>query len=834
MTVPVAADAGRGLSTAEVAARLARHGTNTMPVPARASLATRVLRLLREPMALLLLAAGLVSVLVLHDVAEGVAILAILVLNGVVQVVEEGRADRAVRALRDLTAPTARVVRDGRTVVVDATELVPDDVVLLAAGDRVPADVVLVQAVDLAIDESALTGEAFPAAKRAGVVDAGRAYGDRDTEAFAGTMVVAGVGVGTVTATGAGTAVGAIGNALGAAPPTPLEREMRNLSRRLVAVAVTVGVVLVPVAAARAGGEDVLIDAVLAGAALAIASIPQGLIAVVTTALAAGAQRMARGGAIVSRLASLEALGAASVLCVDKTGTLTTGDLTVVAWEPAPGVSADVLRVAAARCSDARNGDPVDAALVAAAGEPRIGRRVAEHPFSSETRYAAAWDDTGDGVVVAMKGAPEAVLARCAPGAGRDAMAAVAARLAVAGRRVLAVAGGPGEAFEERSLRPLGVVAFADPLRASTVKAVADCRRAGLRVVLVTGDHAATATAVAGEAGLDSRTVVAGHELTGNAATRAGRLVSADVVARVDPSVKLDLVRAHRAAGAVVAMTGDGVNDAPALRHADVGVAVAGAGGTDLAREAADLVVTDGDLGIVVKAIAEGRRIYRNAATAVAYLVAGNLSEILVMAGGLLLLPELAVPLLPLHLLWVNLVTDGLPGLALAVDTPPGDPLDSPPRGSAESLLGRRPLRTAAFRASLVAALVLAAGGIAHSRGWAPEVVRAQLLATLVPCHLMLAYVARGRARVFEPGWSRNRLLLAAVVASAGLHAGLMLVPAARGAFGLAALPPSGWLLAAAASIGIVLVTDGGRRLRGRPHIPRVPDARGPNDPART
>ncbi|HWL35577.1 MAG TPA: cation-transporting P-type ATPase [Frankiaceae bacterium] len=810
MTTPVAT--ASGLGAAEAAARLVAHGPNTLPIPSAASLLTRILRLGREPMTVLLLAAALASITVLGDRAEGLAILAILVVNGVVQTVQEGRADRAVRALRDLSAPHARVLRDGAAVVIDAAGVVPGDVVLLAAGDRVPADLVLTEAVDLAVEEAALTGEAFPAAKRAGAALPGLPYGDRVTEAFAGTMVVSGRGTGTVTATGAATAVGTIGGSLGAAPRTPLEREMRSLARRLALVAVAVGVVLVPVAAVRADGEEALVDAVLAGAALAVAAIPEGLIAIVTTALAVGAQRMARGGAIVRRLASLEALGAASVLCVDKTGTLTTGDLTVVGWETPPGAE-EAMWAAAARCSD-DGGDPVDAALLAAAGERPAGRRVRERPFSSETRYQAAWDETRDGVVVSVKGAPEVVLARCRPGPERALVEGAAARLASAGRRVLALAGGPADAFDTGELRPLGVVAFADPLRESTAAAVADCRRAGLRVVLVTGDHAETAAAVARQAGLRADTVVSGADLTGGAARRNATLVAADVVARVDPSVKLDLVRAHRAAGAVVAMTGDGVNDAPALRNADVGVAIAGEGGTDIAREAAALVVTDGDLGAIVRAVAEGRRIYRNLTTAVAYLVTGNLSEILVVAGGLLLVPELAVPLLPIQLLWVNLVTDGLPALALAVDDPPGDALDAPPRAPGDTILGRRAIRAVTARAGLVAALVLGAAALARRWGWTPDAVRTVIVATLVPSHLVLAYVSRGSRRAFEPGWARNRLLLAAVAGSVVLQGVLLAVAPLRSAFGLAVLPPVGWLLAAGVPAVLVAVTDVARRIR--------------------
>jgi Ca2+-transporting ATPase len=362
------------------------------------------------------------------------------------------------------------------------------------------------------------------------------------------------------------------------------------------------------------------------------------------------------------------------------------------------------------------------------------------------------------------------------------------------------VASSATDDLDATDLEPLGLIGLEDKVRESAVDAVARCRGAGISVVLVTGDHVATARAVAHSVGIDG-TAVTGAEVAALApAEREAVLRRASVVARVDPATKLALIEAHRNAGSVVAMTGDGVNDAPALGRADVGVAIAGEGGTDVAREAADVVVTNGDLGTIVSAVAEGRRIYRNLRSVVGYLVVGNMSEVLVVAVALVLLPDLAVPLLPVQLLWVNLVTDGLPALALGVDRPAADPLKLPAAAGREGLLGRQRLRELVTRALCVATPVLATGVVADAWNWDERAVRSQLLLSLLGAHLLLAYTARARRFTFESGWWRDRIVLGAVAGSLALQVVVFSTSAGRAALGLAALPPRGWLLAAAAS----------------------------------
>jgi Ca2+-transporting ATPase len=355
-------------------------------------------------------------------------------------------------------------------------------------------------------------------------------------------------------------------------------------------------------------------------------------------------------------------------------------------------------------------------------------------------------------------------------------------------------------------------VTFHDPLRPSAAETVARCRRAGIRLVVVTGDHLATAQAVAAQAGLDTEPAVTGAELAEMSPDeRAEALRAASIVARVDPATKVELVAAHRAAGEVVAMTGDGVNDAPALRHADIGVALSGEGGSDVARAAAGLVVTDGDLATLVSAVAEGRRIWRNLRSVLAYLLTGNVSEVLVVLGAIVLVPELAVPLLPVQLLWVNFVTDGLPALALGVDRPPRDPLAPVVGSGAGRLLGRRTQATLVARALVVATTVLATGVVVKSWGWDDGQVRTQLLLSLIAVHLVLVYVSRSDLVTFGTGWSRNRLLMTAVAGSLALQVPAFATGAGRSVLGLTPVPPQGWLLAAAAVAVAVALIDAGR-----------------------
>ncbi|MGI5271504.1 cation-translocating P-type ATPase [Nonomuraea sp. CA-218870] len=789
-----------GLSESEAAARLHEHGPNKLPETRPPSLPLRVVRQLADPLSILLLIAGGVTLLVLNEVPEGAAIVAILIVNVVIGVTQEVKAEQAVRSLGSLTAPMAKVRRDGTVRRIEAAGVVPGDVVEVAAGDRVPADARVVEASSLAVNESMLTGESRSANKRAGGAVEGP-LGDRDGSLFSGTLVVHGSGLAVVERTGSGTEMGRIASALHTRVKGPLEVELAQVSKRIGVLAVAAGVIMVVLGLARGG--IVWIDLVLAGVALAIAAVPESMAAAVTTALALGSQRMAKLGVIVRKLSAIQALGATTVIASDKTGTLTTGRLTVTDHVELPGEN---LWRAAARANDARDGvgDAVDVALLAAAArhgvvpdEPRLATR----PFDADTRsMAAVTRDAATGrPVLTVKGAPEAVLARCAPGeAGRRLEEAVTG-LAREGLRVLAVAGKDTDDLDAGDLRPVGLLGLSDEVRASARDAIADCRRGGIRVMMVTGDHADTARAVAVDVGIDPDPVVTGTELAEEGDERDRRLREAGVLARVDPKTKLDLVRVLRADGQVVAMTGDGVNDAPALRNADVGIALAGDEGTDVARESAAVVVTNGELGTIVTGVREGRRLHHNVSSMIGYLLAGNLAEIFLVLVGLFAWPDLVIPLLPVQLLWINLVLDGIPAIALGVDRAPGDPLEARP--SRGGLLTGGVLAGIAVRALIVGLLAFAAVEVARSLGWSEEQVRTQAVLTLVFARLTLAYVVRARRWTFESGWWRGRAIMIAVLGTLALQCVVTLVPPLGALLALAPVPPIGWAMAVAAAL---------------------------------
>gem|GEM_PF-365990 len=862
-----------GLPEAEATARFLRHGPNELPPPPRAPWPIRLLRLLAEPMSVLLIAAAAVDAFGLREPADASAILAIVVLNAAIAFLQEGKAAQALEALRRMESPRARVLRDGLVREVPARELVPGDVVLLAPGDRVPADLRLVEATLLEVDESLLTGESLPVPKSPTAPE-GAGLSERPATTFSGTVVTRGTGRGIVVATGRSTELGRIAERLETREPmTPLQRELRDLTLRLGTIAVVVAGGVFALIAARTGlsGEG-LQRAFLAGVALAVAAVPEGLATVVTVALALGVRRMAARGAIVRRLAAVETLGAATAILTDKTGTLTENRMRLeaaaaVGLPPGPfGALPPEVRAAAERaavlCNDAEldppSGDPLDVALLEAVGAEGVrGIRgthalLATLPFEAERRRMAAAVRGPDGAVTLLvKGAPEVVLdlcSRAATAAGeaplgpeeRLRLARVVDELAAAGMRTLALAdrrlpGPPGDLEgAERDLRFVALVGLRDPVRPQARAAVEEARRAGIRVAMVTGDHAGTAAAIAREVGL----------LEGEGGVRTGAELRAEglpedplavpVYARVDPDQKLALVEALQARGHVVAVTGDGVNDAPALRRAEIGVAM-GRRGTDVAREAADLVITDDDLATIVHAVREGRGIYDNIRKVVDYLVGGNLSEIAVVVGALALFPALGVPLLPLQLLWINLLTDGPPAIALGVDAIDPRVMDGPPRPRGQQLLSGRRLLVLARRAALMAGASLGALAVARF-AWGEPWAHARALAftVLVVAHLLYAFAVR-RPPGDPPSLRRltsNRWLLVGVAAGLALQLGAIVWPPARDVLGTAPLAPREWglvLVAGLFPISLMLLEGAGRR-RGRGSA-RAPDRRGPRPP---
>jgi P-type Ca2+ transporter type 2C len=764
-------DLQHGLSDEEAAHRLRQVGQNRLARADRPDYLQILLSQVADPLVALLLVATAVSAVV-GEALDAAVIGAIVALNGTLGFLEELGAEKAVLALRQGVPFSVTVTRVGRERLIPAEELVPGDLMAVREGDQVAADGRVVQGDGLAVEEAPLTGESLPAEKQDLPVADDAPLAERSSMVFRGTSVVRGRGLALVTATGASSEMGRVASLTAGAkpPPTPLQRRMAGIARILAGLGLVITVVLALAMLARGSSAR---EAFLVGVSVAVAAVPEGLAATVTIALAIGARQMARRGAIVRRLAAVETLGSATLIASDKTGTLTKNSLRVATTSAQPGVPDDQLLLAGALASTARLiveddgsprgvGDPVDAALLVAASERGIATQEArqrlpvikEIPFDSERRRLTVLYEDAPGIRLFTKGAPEAILPRstCSVDERRRLTERVE-EWAGNGLRVLAIAERslPSKADLERDdleseLVVLGLVALHDPLRETTEPAVAEARAAGVRVEMLTGDHPATAQAIGRTLGL-----------------------SADAVhARFTPEEKLRLVERRQGEGEVVAVTGDGINDAPALRRADVGVAM-GRGGTEAAREAADLVLTDDDFATIVLAIREGRAITDNVRKFVAFLLSANFGEVLLFTVSIL--AGLGVPMTVIQILLVNVLTDGLPAVALARDPASPATMRRPPDRRAH-LFGR--LDWAALGgvgmlvglASLAAYLIGAGGATAQTRAFA----------TIGLAELLLVFSIRSPR---EHAWRMptNRYLLASVASSVAILAVLLFVP---------------------------------------------------------
>jgi P-type Ca2+ transporter type 2C len=797
-------DPSAGLTRHEAGERLASGGPNELPEQAGRGLRDMVVEQFKDVMILLLLAAAVISGIV-GDALDTIAILVIVVLNATIGVVQGYRAEKAIEALRAMASPRASVVRDGTTTSVPSADVVVGDLVLLEAGAVVPADLRLSQAFRLQVAEAALTGESLPVGKTTEpLADPDAPLGDRACMAFRGTEVTTGRGAGLVVATGPDTQLGQVAGLLAGVENvrTPLQKRLAHLSTRL-AMAVVV-ICAVVFAAGLWRGEDPL-QMLLTAVSLAVAAVPEALPAVVTISLALGASAMVRQNALVRRLPAVETLGSVTHVCSDKTGTLTENRMTVeTAWTPHGDVQGLVRAVAACNDAtidgDAEHGDPTEVALVVYARDSAVGGRstvpptpprVAEIPFDADRRRMVTVHHLADtseapGFVAYAKGAPEALLPRCVLDEAARADAERRARaMAESGLRVLAAARRdmaevPDDlADAEREMTLLGLVGLLDPPRPEAAEAVAECRTAGIVPVMITGDHPDTAHAIAARVGVAEAHHVGGDVLTGrdlrdlDDATLAERVLDARVYARVDPAQKIRIVQALQATGQVAAMTGDGVNDAPALRQADIGVAM-GKGGTDVARGASAMVLLDDNFATIVAAVREGRRIYDNIRRFVKYTLTSNAGEIWVM----FLAPFLGfpLPLLPLQILWINLVTDGLPGLALAREPAEPGVMKRPPRPPTESVFAHGVTWHIGWVGLLIGGVSLTGLAVAYGSG-------AQNWQTVVFTVLVLAQLGHSMAvrSETEPLLGRRFLanpgLLGAVVLTIGLQMLVVYVP---------------------------------------------------------
>ncbi|KGN40592.1 cation-translocating P-type ATPase [Knoellia aerolata] len=728
-----------GLTTHEAHQLLAEVGPNRAPEPPRRGVLGRALDQLRDPMILLLLAASTVTAM-LRDWPDTIIIMAVVVFNTTAGVVQQFRAERAMDEIRRLVAPTARVRRDGHTEELPADQLVPGDVVQLLAGDIVPADAVVVDGRELELDEAPITGESLPVPHATG------------EEVIGGTRVTRGSATVLVTRTGAASGIGQIAELIATTGvrPTPLQRRLASLSRALVALVLTLTALVVGIGLVQGRPWT---EMVVVGLSLAVAAVPESLPAVVTVALALGAHRMARRNAVVRTLSAVETLGSVTVVATDKTGTITEGrmlaqvvwlngerlEVTGQGYDPAGTIAGSDGRLCedhdelhrllrdVVLCNDAELrrdededdwtvlGDPLEGALLALgakAGPPpeswrTVWPRTAESPFDHHTRTMTTTHRDADGHELEVrKGAPESVLVALAPDVAVTAAMGAAAELAASGLRVLAVA----DRMDRHPWRLAGLVGIGDPPRATAADVVSGLRQAGIRVVLVTGDHAGTAQAIATRVGITDPHVLPVDGVTPDALT-AERCRELTVVARVKPDQKVDVVEALQGGGEVVAMLGDGVNDAPALRRADIGVA-AGRSGTEVAKESADLVLTDDDLASVTAAVEEGRRIYANIQSFLAFAVSGGLAEVGVMLGGFTV--GLTLPLLPAQILWINLFTHGFVGVAFGSEPISSDEMTRPPRAPAEPIFPRRALARLVAVTLGLTLMALVVGGFAE------------------------------------------------------------------------------------------------------------------------
>ena len=823
----VGSDATHGLTLDEAARRVAQYGPNELQKGEPVSALAIFLGQFRSLVIWVLIGAAVVSAVV-GELTDGIAIVAIVVLNAVIGFFQEYRAEQAVTALARLAAPRAKVLRDGSAQVVAAVEIVRGDVLLLEAGDLVPADARLLESAALAAAEAPLTGESEPVRKTAAACTPDTALADRRDMVFLGTSITNGTGRAVVVATGMATEVGHIATLLetASAETTPLQTNLDQVGRRLLTACLAIVVVVFVLGMLRGVAP---FEMFLAAVSLAVAAVPEGLPAVVTVALALGVQRMVRRHALIRHLPAVETLGCAQVICTDKTGTLTVGEMTArrvvtsgyvfsttgegyatdgtfftEAGERAPAddpVLADLL-FAAAACNDAELatrggktevvGDPTEGALLVLAAKGNVTRvaiesampRVGVMPFDSERKRMTVIREGSGSLRAITKGAPEIVVARCASvrtpegivplsDAVRAQVLGAASLLGNEALRVMALASRPLDDWPipddevERDLTLLGLVGLQDPPRAEARDSVAKCKAAGIRVVMITGDHPDTARAIARELGILDRgdQVIVGRDLEEmNDQTLVARVERAAVYARVTAEHKLRIVRAWKARGAVVAMTGDGVNDAPALKAASIGIAM-GRSGTEVTKQAADMIVTDDNFASIVAAVEEGRGIYDNITKTLGYLLAGNAGELAVML--IAALVGWPLPLLPIQLLWINLVTDGLPALGLATDPIDPDVLSRPPRRPDAELMDRHFIAQLAFIGCLTATVTLAAFAYELWVDGNLEDARDAAFSVLVIAELLRAFGARSATRtVWDVGLFSNLRLFVIVSVS--------------------------------------------------------------------
>lgn len=860
-----------GLSSSEAAQRLEQDGPNELPRAKPETWWQRLLRQFNDPMIFVLIAAGIFTA-VLGQVIDTVVIAAVVIINGIVGFIQEGKAADALESIRSMLCPTSTVRRDDHWSSIDSARIVGGDVVRLSAGDKVPADVRLLEAAGLRIEESALTGESVPADKSLDDVAEDSGIGDRPNMAFSGTTVAAGTGIGVVTATAQRTEIGKITTMLGEVEPveTPLTKAMAKFSSLVAVVAVLLAVFMMAVSWVfyRTGFVDLLMSAI----GFAVATIPEGLPAVMAITLALGVQKMARRKAITRRMNSVETLGSVTTICSDKTGTLTRNEMTVrvvvtphatyrvtgTGYQPEGQVLIDdklaaldqhrdlaaIAEVATYAndsdivCADGHwslQGEPTDGAIAVFAmktGLNTAGERVAEVPFDSAYKYMASLDSLDGREIIHLKGAPDRLLDRASHQLNADGTISPLDRpfweekideLGSQGMRLLAGAHRKHDgsefstvAIDDGGFVFLGLYGLVDPPRAEAIDAVRDVQSAGITVRMITGDHAATATAIAQELGIAQGRTVTGADIEAADDEALRKIVrDATVFARTSPEHKLRLVRALQANGEVVSMTGDGVNDAPSLKQADVGVAM-GIKGTEATKDAADIVLADDNFATIADAVKLGRTIFDNLRKAIVFMLPTNGGQGLVIFTALL--AGMTLPITALQVLWVNLITAVTLSLALSFE--PSEPgiMNRPPRDSQAGLVDRASAIRVVYVSMFVAGCTIAAFVWANQSGLAIDQARTLAVNTLVVAQIFYLFTARF-ARVpalRKELWTTNPVSWLCVATMIGLQLVFVYAPFMQVAFDTTAVSAISWLIPLAAGIAVFCLVEADKWLRLR------------------
>ena len=854
-----------GLSSQQAQERLAKYGPNKLKEAEKLSLFQRFVEQLKDPMLIILLAAAAVSALTgmlsgHNEWAEVIIILAVVLLNAILGVVQESKAEAAIEALQNMTAATCKVLRDGKMVVLPSTELVPGDVVLLEAGDSVPADGRIIENASLQIEEAALTGESVPVYKALAALNlsAGQdeiPLGDRKNMCYMGSTVVYGRGKAVIVGTGMNTEMGKIAGALAATEQeeTPLQRKLDDLgtllSKLVLGICVFIFAFNLFVARDQLGVAGhtltVLLETFMVAVSLAVAAIPEGLATVVTVVLSIGVTKMSQRNAVIRRLTAVETLGCTQVICSDKTGTLTQNKMTVVDHLG----ETNLVATAMALCSDANlneenqaEGEPTECALVNFAYSVGLKKqdlekatpRVDEAPFDSGRKMMSTIHDVGGTYVQYTKGGPDVILSRCThyyengeikplTDAKQHEIMLVNKAMADKALRVLAVAKRdwsekPAEntsAYLEQALIFLGLTGMIDPVRPEVKAAIEECRSAGIRAVMITGDHKDTAVAIAKELGIitDASQAITGAELNDISDKELGEAVKKyGVYARVQPEHKTRIVNAWKANGAITAMTGDGVNDAPSIKSADIGVGM-GITGTDVTKNIADMVLADDNFATIVAAVGEGRRIYDNIRKAIQFLLASNMSEVL----GVFISTLLGFTLLnPVHLLFINLVTDCFPALALGMEEAEPDTMQRPPRNSKEGIFAGGLFFDIAYQGILVTLLTIVAYVIGHSMEMGhfamphgvSEAGMTMAFLTMSMCEIFHAFNLRSQRKSVFSLKSKNKILWAAMLGSLVLTTLLLEVPFLANAFGFSSLSLTQYCIAILLALLVIPVVE--------------------------